>query len=147
MSSIFCCKPYKHGNGVAKYLSKYVKRSPFKNSQIKVIGKTHMSFVYQSHQTGKQERMHLSHTDFIKRLLQHVPLKNKPVVRYSGLYNGSSRKRLDKAKKVLGQIKTIKPETLKWEDYLLKSAFRPACKVCGLPIHHEEVVARKKVAA
>ena len=143
---VHCCKPYKHAVGVAKYLSKYVKRSPFKNSQIRAVSKRGVRFVYQSHQTGKQESMLLKHADFIKRIIQHVPLKNKPTVRYTGLYSASSRKRLDKAKLALGQTKTIKPEPVSWVTYLSRQDYRPLCEICGLPIHHEETVARKLAA-
>ena len=144
---VHCCKPYKHANGVAKYLSKYVKRSPFKNAQIKAADNHHVRFVYQSHQTGKQESMRLSTIDFIKRLLQHIPLKGKPTVRYTGLYSGSSRKRLNQAKLTLGQSETVKPDPIRWPSFLSEKDYRPVCEICGLPIHHEEVIERKQIAA
>ena len=144
---VYFCKPYKHAKGIAKYLSRYVKRSPFKNSQIKFMNASGVRFVYQSHQTGKQESMRLSLKDFIQRLFQHIPIKNKPTVRYSGLYGSSCRQSLDKAKLQIGQSKTVKPEPMTWAVYLSQQDYQPKCEICGLPLHHEELIQRKKVAA
>jgi len=80
------CKQYDHADGVAKYLSRYVKSGPLKNKQIKSVTAERVKYQYQSHQTKKTETQTLPTGQFIQRLLQHVPLPGKPTVRYSGLY-------------------------------------------------------------
>lgn len=141
------CKPYKHAGGVAKYLSRYVKRSPLKNQQIKMVSKTHVSFVYQSHLTHRQERMTLKGEDFISRLMEHIPMRKKSSVRYCGIYTSSTRSKLDRAKASIDQEATCKPEPLSWEVYLNRLGGRPLCKICGLELSHREEVGRYRFVA
>ena len=141
------CKRYKYAGGVAKYLSRYVKRSPLKNSQIKMVSKTHVRFVFQSHQTHKRESMMLRGEDFISRLAEHIPLRKKPSVRYFGIYTPSLRRLLDSAKHLIGQSATSKPASLVWEDYLDQFGSRPVCSECGLALSHREVIPRQLWAA
>ena len=65
------CKRYDHARGVAKYLARYVKGGPFRNQQIKSITESHLTFSYQSHQTGRKEKRILSHEAFVQSFVQH----------------------------------------------------------------------------
>ena len=141
------CDRYNHPRGVATYLSRYIKRSPFKNSQIRAVTATHVRFIYQSHQSHKRESMTFSIADFISRIMEHVPLARKPSVHYCGLYTSALRKKLNVAKQALGQSVTHKPDPLKWEGFMERFANRPVCKICGLTVSHQDVVARIKLVA
>lgn len=95
------CDRYDYAEGVAKYLARYVKSSPLKNGQLKKVTHTEVVMSYRSHQTKKKETLSLLAEQFIKRLLEHVPLPGKSSVRYSGLYTSSLRAKLNVARKQL----------------------------------------------
>ena len=135
---------YDHPRGVANYLSRYVKGGPFKNSQLKYVSDDKVTFQYKSHKTEKIECMTLSPKDFMRRILQHVPLPGKPTVRYGGLYVPSCRERLNLARSVFGQGEVKERDYLDWVSYLEERACRPVCKECGHPLFHREEVARVK---
>ena len=99
------CKRYDYADGVAKYLSRYVKSGPLKNKRIQSVSAEQVKYRYQSHQTKKAETLTLPIGQFIQRLLQHIPLPGKPTVRYSGLYHSATRGKLNLARGALGQAK------------------------------------------
>ena len=137
-------EPYKHGKGVARYLSSYVKRSPFKNSQLVYAGDDRIVFQYQSHQTKQRERMSLSPVDFISRLMEHAPLFGKSLVRYCGLYTASNRQKLDKAKEAIGQKVTKIIEPVSWQEFLQALGKVQRCEVCGSTLIHGQVISKKR---
>lgn len=134
------CERYEHAKGVAKYLARYVKGGPFTNQQLKGWDGEQVSFSYQSHQTGRRERLRLSIDDFALRLAQHVPNPGKPMVRYSGLYASGARKKLNHARAALDQPPVTEHERLNWQRYLSENGFEPVCDVCGLSLFHQEKV-------
>lgn len=138
------CERYEHARGVAKYLARYVKGGPFKNQQIKGWDGRHLTFSYQSHHTGKRERLRLSVDDFALRLAQLVPMPGKSMVRYCGLYGSGARKRLNQARTCLGQLPVTEKEILKWQAYLESKGYKPECTICGKPLIHGEKVDYKK---
>ena len=144
---VYFCKRYDHARGVAKYLSRYVKSGPFKNSQICSVDNQRVAFRYKSHTTGRVEKLSLSVDDFIKRLMEHVPLPGKPSVRYCGLYTSTMRARLNLARKHFGQPERLLRKTLPWQDYLDELGHAPVCEVCGLPLYHVDIAQRIDVAA
>lgn len=140
------CERYDHPDGVAKYLSRYVKSGPFKNQQLIKVSDTEVSFHYKSHQTKRVETLTLSVDEFIKRLLQHVPLPRKPTVRYSGLYNSAARVKLNIARQALGQNEVSERQVLDWQSYLEGKGNMPVCKECGKKLIMHEEVAPKRAA-
>lgn len=135
---------YRHGRGVVKYLSRYVKRSPLKNSQIERAESGYVRFRYKSHQTGRIERMRLSARAFVERLMEHVPTYRQSVVRYCGLYTSSARSRLNVAKEALGQQAPKDVAVATWSDYMEKLGHLPVCDRCGAALTHGEAVSVKK---
>ena len=138
---------YDYAEGVAKYLSRYVKSGPLKNSQIIAVMDSHVSFRYKSHQTKKLEVLTLPIDAFIKRLLAHVPVPGKPTVRYSGLYNAAARKKLNLAREALGQQPVSERPILRWQAYLENQGHQPTCETCGLPLTRQEAITRPRKAA
>jgi hypothetical protein len=131
---VHCCKPYAHGNGVATYLSRYVKSGAFKNSQITRTNTTDITFAYQSHQTGKRSRQKMTSEQFIYRICEHIAQRKKANIRYYGLYHGSCREALNRAREQLGQEIVEEPEEIGWLDYLQTLDRTPVCEVCQAPL-------------
>jgi len=128
------CKRYDYAEGVAKYLSRYVKSGPLRNQQITSVSNEKITYKYKSHQTKKTERLTLNIEDFIKRLLQHIPLRGKPTVRYCGLYHSAARKKLNQARRAFGQAPVSERQILQWQNYLETKDQLPTCEVCGLTL-------------
>lgn len=134
------CNRYVHGQGVAKYLAKYVKGGAFNNQQIKNIDGGRVKFLYKSHQTKKYEWLNLSASEFVARVVMHILPPGKCGVRYSGLYSSSARPKLGVARKALGQNELTEKVTIKWEDYLDELGHKPVCSQCqGVIIRVEEI--------
>ena len=140
------CDRYDHARGVAKYLARYVKGGPFRNSQITDVSDDGVCFQYKSHTTKRIETLKLSAAEFMQRLLQHVPLPGKPTVRYGGLYSSSCRARLNQAREKFDQQAVSEREQLLWQTYIDDLGHTPKCKECGLPLIHGDAFARKKQA-
>ena len=62
---LHCCKPYTHGNSVAKYLARYIKGGAVKNSQLISLRNNQVTFRYKSHQTKRTEYLKLNSDVFI----------------------------------------------------------------------------------
>jgi hypothetical protein len=77
---------YLHGEGVAKYLARYVRGGPLKNSQILKVTETHVTYCYYDHERGTFTDLTVTAAEFIRWYLAHVPEHRRQVVRSFGLY-------------------------------------------------------------
>lgn len=144
---VHCCKPYRHGNGVVTYLSRYVKGGPFKSKQLRRVGPQHVRIGYNSHQTGTRTSIRLSTEEFLSRVCNHIPEKGKQTARFYGLYHSSQREKLNKARESQGQkpVESNEDDGITWQEYLSKQKHVPRCNICNAPlegiedIHPEEM--------
>jgi hypothetical protein len=141
------CKRYDHGQGVEKYIAKYVRGGPLKNKQIQITKKGEVNFTYSSHQKTKTERLNISINDFIARWLNHIPVPKKQLVRSYGLYSPRSIEALNSAREQHSQDAVSKPEMLMWQDYLEGNDKSKPCPKCGAGLRHGEAVRFQKQAA
>lgn len=102
--NIECCKPYKHGKGVATYLAKYIRGGAIKNQQIKKVTEKEVTFSYKNYKKKQTSLMKLSIDEFISRVMEHVSVSKKMIIRRFGIYHNSCRKRLNTIKEYLGQL-------------------------------------------
>jgi hypothetical protein len=93
---------YRDGKGVSNYLSRYVRGGPVKDAQIIRASDGQVSFRYLDHRDRESKIMTLKQSEFIGRVLSHVPEKGRHVVRYYGLYTPGAVKRRSVAREVLG---------------------------------------------
>lgn len=128
---VHCCKPYRHGRGVAAYLSRYVKAGPMKNNQIRRLDEGGILFRYHNHRTSREATQRLTGDTFIARLCNHIPLRGKPTVRYYGLYHACRRRVLNIARRVNGQSCVRTASRLTWQRYLERRDHTPTCPSCG----------------
>lgn len=135
---VHCCERYDHGRGVARYLARYIRGGPLRNSQLLNITESRVSFRYQSHQTGRREVATLDAESFIQRWLEHVPQAGKAATRYFGLYSSSRRKKLNIARVHLQQSPVSQAELLSWQAYITQCGLPLNCEICGEPLHHAE---------
>jgi len=128
---------YRHGRGVAAYLSRYVRGGPIKDKRVLSGDNNRVCFRYESHHTNKNETLSLTTEHFMTRILWHVPVKGQHNIRYYGLYVPGAREKRDVIRPQLGkQSGEIHPEkTIKVKQ----------CPKCGQALIHR-LSARRKIS-
>lgn len=137
---------YAHGRGLLAYLSRYVRSGPLRNHQIVGLDAQQVRFAYHSHrdvsadgQRKPRRIMTFTLTDFLQRVLSHIPAPRQQAYRSYGLYAHSKGPALDQARRHFGQLPYEAPEPVVWQDYLrhhVKNPSRICCRICGERLHH-----------
>jgi hypothetical protein len=126
---------YKHGDGVAVYLSRYVRGGPVKDKKIISANDKKVSFRYKDHHDGKNKTLSLPTEHFMTRVLWHVAVKGQHQVRHYGLYASGAQKKRQKVRERLGvDVETAfhKPEREP-----------PRCPECGQVLFHAKSTRRE----
>jgi hypothetical protein len=123
---------YAHGRGVMLYLARYVKGSPFHPQQIVYCDSHRMVFRYRDHRDQKSKTLSLPMHEFLRRLLWHVPVPGRHVVRHYGLYASACWDRRNACREALGgereaDAATAPSEQNPWEWY---------CRTCGQALRY-----------
>jgi hypothetical protein len=124
---------YRHGRGVMRYLSRYVRRGPFHPSQLERFDGTHVTFHHLDHRTGQRRSLRLPVAEFADRLGQHVPEPGFRMVRHAGLWAPSHRHRLAQCRTWLGMAAVEQADELGVLDYLVEVGLKAetVCPTCG----------------
>ena len=140
---------YSHGQGVSRYLARYVKGGALSNRQIMRVSTHEVSFGYSAHgEDGATKRtvMTLRPQQFIARVLMHAPEPNRHTVRYLGLYAHGCTEALNQARAAHGQAKSEEPAPVTWQSFLerLRCPTRPdRCTQCGATlVRGAKIIAR-----
>jgi hypothetical protein len=133
--------PYRGGQSVLTYFSRYVRGGPISNAQITSYDGQRVRYRYYSHETGACKTGDLEVDEFISRLLEHVPDKGFRTVRYYGLFAPSRRAELDACRQALGMAPYRQPKAITVEAYLARIGVQPIthCPVCGRPLRREQL--------
>jgi Putative transposase/Transposase zinc-binding domain len=105
---------YAHGRGVVKYLARYVRGGPIKDSRLVAFDGQHVTFRYGNHRDldaaghPRQDDLTLSVQDFLGRWSEHVALPGVHTVRAWGLYAATQRARLTRCR---AQLPPPPPDT------------------------------------
>ena len=94
---------YEHANGVLKYLGRYIRRGPLSERRIVGYDGRAVTIAYAHPDKHDSQTFKLTAIDFMRRVLSHVPAKGSHLVRTYGLFHSNYRKKLDAARKHLGQ--------------------------------------------
>lgn len=128
---VHCAKRYEHGKGVVKYLARYIRGGAIKNSQLLKCNKGAVEYKYWSHERQKVERVSLSPTDFITRVISHIALARKQQYHFIGLYHNRSRGLLKQARAYFNQGVIEVATDVSWSDYLDAQGSGLCCEQCG----------------
>jgi hypothetical protein len=111
---------YSNGEGVLKYLSKKLKTGALNHKQVISYDDKSVTFYYE--RDGKKEIVKLKREEFIRRYLNHIPLKGFRIVRNYGLYSPRQKAETKKLKeKIFGK-------SCEETEYTPQI---PKCPVCG----------------
>jgi hypothetical protein len=127
---------------IIKYIGRYLGRPIIATSRIDNYDGTSVTFHYKRHEDGKLVSETIPATEFIKKLIVHIPDKHFKTVRYYGIY-AKKHKHFDKLFLALSQQKRHSLKSLNnWRMSLLSSFGNdPILCNCGnfmvfLKIHH-----------
>lgn len=123
---------YEYGNGVLKYLSRYIRGGSISNKRILSVREGNVSFRYRrGEETG--DVMTLPVDEFMRRYFLHVPEANTKMVRYYGLYAPTAKRELSQCRRHLGQQQVGELEDIDWQSFCeIQGEDHPElCPVCG----------------
>ena len=112
---------YSNGEGVLKYLSKKLKTGAINTKQILSYDGNDVIFYYK--QGKRKEKVKLSKEEFLKRFLNHIPLKGFKMIRCYGLYSSWQK---GKARKLVEKATGVRSSSVEKKE---ENKFK--CPVCG----------------
>lgn len=128
-----------------RYIGRYAKRPAMAQTRITNYDKQNVTFYYETLQPGgwkKKEYLTLFWEEFIKRLIQHIPLPNfRMVRRYGLLANKTSKNLLQIAFQLLGQNQKKTTAWPSWRQRQIKYLKRDPlkCTTCNKEMILEEI--------
>jgi len=137
---------YPHGEGVMKYLARYVRGGALKNRQIQGVSAAGIRYRFYAHGQGQPTEMTLSPEAFLRRYLQHVPAHRRCVVRSFGLYAHTKTAALNGARAGQGEPPIERPAFLTWQAYYLRLSGKRdavACPHCGARLIVRHLLSRR----
>ena len=96
-------KAYPHAGAVLKYAGRYIRRGPLSERRILSYDGEQVSIAYAHPEKHTQNFFTLPASEFVLRVLSHVPERGTHSVRTYGLYHSACRSKLNQARKLLRQ--------------------------------------------
>jgi len=119
-------KQYAHGKGVLLYLSRYLRGGPISPKQIVRCDHEKIGFRYKDHRDQRIKLLSVKPTEFLRRLMLHVPESGQHMVRHYGLYASAARsKRNIIREKIGGLMESLDDSVVASESSTL------LCRGCG----------------
>jgi hypothetical protein len=139
--NVHICERYAYGDGVVSYLAKYIKGGAISNKRLLCDDEKGVLFKYTNYRDEENTEKNnatilLSHDEFIRRILLHIPDLRLRTFRSYGVYYRRNIEELNRIREHFGQEPVEEPERLRFEAYLTKKGmvkdFR--CPICGGPV-------------
>lgn len=126
-------EPYPYGDGVVRYLARYVKGGPINERSLREAGHQQVAFTYTDHRDGQRKLMRLQPNEFIDRVLWHAPPRGQHTVRHYGLYATASRHlRSQCAKQITGHRLPVPPPLFSATSCI---TLHPQCPICHIALN------------
>ena len=122
------CQGVGSGQAAFKYLAPYIFRVAIGNRRIVKLDNGLVTFSYKESATDQVRFSTIPAEEFIRRFLQHVLPDRFVKVRYYGLLSPANRRRLEKAREILGG-RTFSQSSLPPEQ--AEGERPPRCPSCG----------------
>ncbi len=138
--SIRIQEQYSHGQGVMLYLARYMKGGPINPKQICACTDKKISFRYKDHRDKKTKLLSLELTEFVRRILWHVPEVGIHTVRHFGLYASQCQQKRKRCHAILGAFKA----GIKSGRETLQNVLQLYCETCGAVMQQAYTVYKHK---
>ncbi|HEY1393806.1 MAG TPA: transposase, partial [Methylibium sp.] len=126
-------EPYPYGDGVVRYLARYVKGGPINERSLRTVDAQQVAFTYTDHRDGQRKLMRLQPGEFIDRVLWHAPPRGQHTVRHYGLYaSGSGHLRALCAKQIAGVRSPSLPPLFSAPSCI---TLQPQCPTCHVALN------------
>ena len=124
---------YAHGQGVVKYLTRYMRGGPVRASQVLRYDGQRLRLRPKNH---PDRILELTAEEFLDRFFVHVPERGSHLIRAYGLLHHAKREQLQAVRAQLGQWPYVDPGDLDWQAVCAKAAefggrHPERCPVCG----------------
>lgn len=117
---------YAHGRGVLAYLGRYLRGGPINPKQIRSCRQDGIGFHYKDHRDQRIKLLTLAPSEFVRRLMLHVPETGQHMVRHYGLYASAAKvKRNHCREQIGGLMESVENEESEKETISL------LCRGCG----------------
>jgi hypothetical protein len=125
---------YAHGEGVVRYLARYVKGGPLREQRLQRGADDQIGFDYTDHRDGGHKRCTLAPHAFIARVLWHAPPGHLHTVRHAGLYASAARERRLQCRAAIEAAHTSPRPRLPAPAPAV--ILKPSCTHCQQPLRH-----------
>lgn len=133
---------YAYAGAVLKYAGRYIRRGPLSERRILSYDGQSVCIAYAHPEKHAGNSFTLTASDFVSRVLDHVPERGTHCVRAYGLYHSACREKLNKVRKLLGQP-PYEPETEPPDTHELLHRMFPGFDGDLCPKCHERLVTIK----
>lgn len=126
--------PYYHGRGVLTYLGYYVRGGPVSDRRVSRLPDGGVCLRYRDETRTQVRSVNFSATEFLDRLLRHVPEEGQHLARVYGLFAPGKRRALEHARALLGQeplTEPAAPATTSKPQPVFDPPVSAHCPVCG----------------
>ena len=89
---------YAHARGLILYLARYLRRGPIAEARVAAYDGRHLRIAYKRPAEHAGATFQLGAPEFIRRVLEHAPVKGQRVVRAYGLFHHRRRDQLEAAR-------------------------------------------------
>lgn len=120
-----------------RYIGRYAKRPSVSEAKIISYNGKSVVFEYKDKLTKEYTHLSLSTSEFIGRLVRHIPEKNFRMIRYGGFYSNRTREKREELRRVLpkryrGSFR-FEGTTLSWRERILETSGKDplTCPRCG----------------
>jgi hypothetical protein len=136
--------PYRHGDGVLKYMGRYVRGGPISERRLSIPSPGIVRLRYKNPERTGHDTLRLTFDEFLARLLRHVPPEGVHTVRAYGLFAPKARPALNAARALLGQLPVKDPAPASWQELCAQAgiAHPERCPVCGQTLIRLELLPR-----
>ena len=131
---------YEHGRGVLTYLARYIRGGPIKNRRILAFDGETVTFRRSRHKEPF-EAITLTVTEFLHRIVRHIPPPSFRTVRGYGLYAPTSEEKRDLCRVQLGSLPhdpnveaELPGDASRATEEAAGRAEADTCPVCGLAL-------------
>jgi hypothetical protein len=128
--------------GAARYIGRYTGRPAMAESRLISYDGENVRFWYESHESKDRIEVEMSASEFIGKLVRHIPERHFKMVRYYGIYSRNRKRKVQKVMSVWKRYKQVVYKRASWRSRIKKAfGYDPLnCSKCGHQMEMNDIV-------